>query len=191
LIMNSEWRARREDCVLLVIDVQDRLIDTIVQNKELIRNIRALIKTAIALDVSILATEQEKLGGTVSELEQVLSGVPKVRKLAFSGCGVPEFVSNLKKSEKKTVVACGTEAHVCVLQTTLDLIQSGYKVVIPVDAISSHAAQDRDTAIRRMIEAGAVASTTETLIYEWLEKAGTDEFRKVLEIVKERRGVNA
>jgi len=185
--MNSEWRARRQDCVLLVIDVQDRLINSIVQNKDLIRNIRALIKTARALDVSVLATEQEKLGGTVSELENLLSGAPKVHKLAFSGCGVPEFVSNLEKSRKKTVVACGTEAHVCVLQTTLDLLQSGYKVVVPVDAISSHTVEDRDTAIRRMTAAGAVATTTETLIYEWLEKAGTEEFRKVLEIVKERR----
>ena len=100
----------------------------------------------------------------------------------------PEFISNLEKSGKKTIVACGIEAHICVLQTVLELLEREYEVVLPVDAISAYASIDKDTAIERMKDAGAMAATVETLIYEWLKRAGTDEFRKILEIVKEKRG---
>lgn len=188
--MDTKLRIRRDDCVLLIIDVQDRLIDTILQNKELVQNIKALIKTARILDIPVLVTEQEKLGVTVGELENVLAGFPKVRKLEFSGCGNPEFINNLEKSGKKTVVACGIEAHICVLQTVLDLIDRGYRAFVPVDAVSAYATYDKETAINRMTKAGAVAATAETLIYEWLQKAGTDEFRKVLDIVKEKRAIS-
>ena len=181
-------RINRNDCVLLIIDVQDRLIDTILGSKELVRNIKALIETARVLNIPVLVTEQEKLGVTVGELEKVLFGAPKVRKLDFSGCANPEFISNLEKSGKKTIVACGIEAHICVLQTVLDLLERDYEVVLPVDAISAYASTDKETAIERMKGAGAVTVTVETLIYEWTKRAGTDEFRKILEIVKEKRG---
>jgi len=181
-------KINHNDCVLLIIDVQDRLIDTILGNKELVRNIKALIETARVLNIPVLVTEQEKLGVTVGDLEKVLSAAPKVRKLDFSGCANPEFVSNLEKFGKKTVVACGIEAHICVLQTVLDLLERDYEVVVPVDAISAYASTDKDTAIGRMNSAGAIATTVETLIYEWIKRAGTDEFRKILEIVKEKRG---
>ena len=184
-------RVKSDDCVLLVIDVQDRLIDTIYQSKELVRNIKAMIQTAKVLNVPILVTEQEKLGVTVADLEKSLANIPKVRKLTFSGCGNPEFVKNLEKSAKKTVAVCDIEAHICVLQTVLDLLDSGYKVVIPVDAVSAYATIDKEVAMSRMREAGAETATVESLIYEWLEKAGTDEFRRVLQIVKEKRGVAA
>jgi nicotinamidase-related amidase len=157
------------------------------ENKELIRNIKAIIQTARVLGIPILVTEQEKLGVTVSDLEKVLPGAPKIRKLDFSGCVNPEFINTLEKLGKKTVVVCGIEAHICVLQTVLDLLERGYGVVVPVDGISAYAKTDKDTATQRMKEAGAVTATVEMMIYEWLERAGTDEFRKVLEIVKEKR----
>jgi nicotinamidase-related amidase len=182
-------RVKPDDCVLLVIDVQDRLIDTIYQSNELVRNIEAMIQTAQILNVPILVTEQEKLGVTIADLEKSLTNIPKVRKLTFSGCGNSEFIKNLENSGKKTVVVCGIEAHICVLQTTLDLLDRGYKIVIPVDAVSAYATTDKDIAMNRMREAGAETATVESLIYEWIEKAGTDEFRKVLQIVKEKRGV--
>jgi nicotinamidase-related amidase len=188
LIRDEKLMIKSGDCVLLVIDVQDRLINTILQSKELVRNVKALILTARVLGIPVLVTEQEKLGGTVAELEKILVGAPKVHKLDFSGCAKPEFIGNLEKSGKKTVVACGIEAHICVLQTVLDLLERGYGVVVPVDAISAYATTDNDMAVERMKEAGAVAATVEALIYEWIERAGTDEFRKVLEIVKEKRG---
>jgi len=93
----------------------------------------------------------------------------------------------LGELRRKTVIACGIETHICVLQTVLDLLTHGYNVLLARDATSSHAPIDRETAIERMRGAGAMIGTTEAVIYELTEKAGTDQFRKILEIVKARR----
>ena len=180
-------RVKRDDCVLLVIDVQERLIDTIAEKTEIVKSIKALIKAADVLHLPVLVTEQEKLGETIPELKNRLSNSPKFRKLSFSCCERPEFMVKLKELGKKAVIACGIEAHICVMQTVLDLLQRGYCVLVPKDATSSHAVVDRETAIERMHDSGATITTSEALIYELTEKAGTEEFRKILEIVKERR----
>lgn len=180
-------RANRGDCLLLVIDVQSKLIDTIFHNKQLVENIEALVKTAKVLALDIVVTEQEKLGQTVPELDRELSRIPKFSKLVFSCFGSPDFEAKLRELSRRTVIVCGIEAHICVLQTVLDLIDRGYQVLLPVDATSSYASLDSQTAIERMRDAGATITTTEALIYELTERAGTDEFRRILEIVKERR----
>ncbi len=178
--------ANREECVLLVIDVQEKLIDTISDKANVLENIKALIRSAHVLDVPILVTEQERLGETVSDINVMLpSG--KIRKLAFSCCKVPEFTSSLAKISRKNVIVCGIEAHICVMQTVVDLPRYGYTVAVPQDAVSSYGAVDRESALQRMRDSGAVITTTEALIYELTERAGTEQFRKVLEIVKERR----
>jgi nicotinamidase-related amidase len=180
-------RVRRNDCVLLVVDVQDRLIGTIAEHSAVVENIKALIKAAQILHIPVLATEQENLGEIVRELQGPLSNSPKFRKLSFSSCGDSAFMRKLRQVRKKCVIVCGIETHICVLQTVLDLIEHRYHVLLVRDATSSHAAIDRDTAIERARSAGAMEATSETVIYELTEKAGTDEFRKILEIVKERR----
>ena len=180
-------RVKRGDCVLLIIDVQEKLIVTISQKTELLENIKALVKTSEVLGMPILVTEQEKLGETLPELDRMLPHAPRFRKLAFSCCESSGFMGELRKLGRKTVIACGIEAHICVLQTVLDLLEQGYQVLVPREATSSYAAIDRDTAIERMRDAGAMITTAETAIYELTERAGTEEFRRVLEIVKERR----
>jgi len=179
-------RAKRGDCVLVVVDVQDRLINTIAEHEIVIQNIEALIKTAVALQVPILATEQEKLGDTVPELRTLLPD-PPTRKLTFSGCDSLEFMTKLNVARRKTVIICGIETHICIIQTVLDLLPGHYRILVVKDATSSHALIDRETALQRMETSGAKITTTEAIIYELTEKAGTDEFRKILDIVKERR----
>ena len=181
-----KMRAKRDDCVLLVVDVQDRLIDTIADHEAVVQNIQALIKSALALQVPILATEQENLGDTVPELKALLAD-PVTRKLTFSGCDSLEFMTKLNATRRRTVILCGIETHICIAQTVLDLLPSHYRVLVVKDATSSHASIDRETALRRMEASGAVISTTEAVIYEMTQRAGTDEFRKILDIVKERR----
>lgn len=182
---------RRNDCVLLVIDVQDRLIGTIAAHEAVVENIKALIKTAQVLKVPVMATEQEKLGDIVPELRDLLSNSPKFRKLSFSCCADPSFMRKLRQIRKKNVIVCGIEAHICILQTVLDLLKNHYRVLLLRDSTSSHAPIDRETAIERMRSAGAMIGTTEAVIYELTEKAGTEEFRKILEIVKGRRGAHS
>jgi nicotinamidase-related amidase len=186
----ERMRVVRIDCVLLVIDVQDRLIDTIAEHASVVQNIKALIKAAEVLGVPVLATEQENLGETVPELKGHLANVSLFRKLSFSCCGDAAFMSKLGQVGRRTVIACGIETHICVLQTVLDLLKHRHRVLVVKDATSSYAEIDRETAIERMRQGGAMVATTEAVIYELTEKAGTEEFRKILEIVKERRGTH-
>jgi nicotinamidase-related amidase len=182
-------RSKRVDCLLLVVDVQDRLIETIAEHETTVENLKALLNAAQLLAVPILATQQEKLGDIVPELQLLLGGSPKFRKLSFSCCGDAAFLKKLRQLRRRTIIVCGIETHVCVVQTVLDLLQLHYRVMVVKDATSSHALIDRDTAIERMQDSGAIITTSEALIYELTEKAGTEEFRRILEIVKERRNM--
>jgi nicotinamidase-related amidase len=182
----ASMRVNRADCVLLVIDVQDRIIDTINEHVPVVQNIKALIKTAEALSVPVLSTEQENLGESVPELKGLLPQ-PPVRKVSFSCCGNADFMKKLTEIHKRVVIVGGIETHICVLQTALDLLEHRYRVLVVRDATSAHVALDRETALSRMADSGAIITTTEAVIYELAEKAGTDEFRRILEIVKDRR----
>jgi nicotinamidase-related amidase len=182
-------RVRPDECVLLVIDVQDGLIDTIHEHQTVVENIKALIKTAQILHLQVLATEQEKLGAIVPELQGLLSNNLKFQKVNFSCCADPAFMRELSQMRKRTVIVCGIETHICVLQSVLDLLTHRYDVLLVRDATSSHALMDRETAMERMGDAGAMIATTEAVIYELTEKAGTEEFRSILELVKERRSL--
>ena len=184
----GSMKVKSNDCVLLIIDVQDRLIETISEHKVIVRNIIGLIKATGVLGVPVLATEQEKLGETVAEIKTLLSGLV-FRKLVFSCCGSREFMTKLKQTGRRTVIVCGIETHICVEQTVLDLIKHHYHVLVVKDATSSHATIDSETAIERMNGSGAIITTTEAVIYELTERAGTEEFRKILEIIKESRRI--
>ena len=177
--------------VLLVIDVQDRLIETISEYRSVVRNIQALIKAAQVLGVPILASEQEKLGETVPELKSLLLNIVPYRKLSFSCCRESDFMKKLCQMRNRTAIACGIETHICVLQTVLDLLKRRYRVQVVKDASSSHTVTDHETAIERMKNAGAIITSTEATIYELTERAGTEEFKKILEIVKERRSTSS
>jgi len=183
-------KVNRAECVLLIIDVQDRIIETIADHMVVVQNIKALIKTAEALNVPVLSTEQEKLGETVPELKELIRS-PPVRKVSFSCSGNADFMKKLTETRKKVVLVCGIETHICVLQTALDLLEHRYRVLVARDATSSHAVLDRETALNRMTGSGATITTTEATIYELAEKSGTDEFRKILEIVKNNRATQS
>lgn len=190
-VLHLTTKVRRTDCVLLVVDVQDRLIDTIAEHEATVENIKALIRAARILNIPVMATQQENLGQIVPELKDLLSNSPKFRKLSFSCCGDSAFMRKLREVHKKTVIACGIETHICVLQTVLDLLKGGYHVLLVRDGTSSHALIDRETAIERMRAAAAMTETTEAVIYELTARAGTEQFRKILEIVKERRSAHS
>jgi nicotinamidase-related amidase len=179
-------RAKRGDCVLVVVDVQERLIDTIAEHEMVVTNIQALIKAAAVLQVPVLTTEQENLGNTVPELKELLPESP-TRKLTFSACDSVQFMTKLSTTQRKTMIICGIETHICIMQTVLDLVPGDYRILVVKDATSAHAIIDRETALRRMEAGGAEITTTEAIIYEITEKAGTDEFKRILDIVKERR----
>src|SRR5262249_13943383 len=161
---------------LLVIDVQERLMAKIPRHQVLARDIGFLIDAARLLDVPVQATEQypKGLGGTVPELAQRLP--PRSEKIAFSSCAVPALVDNFRNAGRSKIVLAGIEAHVCVLHTALDLLAQDFRVYLPVDAVGSRYAVDQETAVKRLEKAGAILTTVETVLFEWIGGSGHPKF---------------
>jgi nicotinamidase-related amidase len=174
-----------DDTVLLVIDVQEKLMRLLPRRRRIIWNIRRLIDAARVLDVSVLATEQypQGLGGTEPELASRLG--PSPAKLGFSCASCPEVMGSIESSGVLKVLAVGIEAHVCVQQTVLDLLSASYRVYVAVDAVGSRSAIDCDTALRRMDSSGATLTTAESAMFEWCQAAGTPRFKAISALVRE------
>ena len=178
-----------EEAVLLVIDVQEKLAPAMNSDlyNQLIRHARLLIEGFSGLGLPIIATEQysKGLGHTVGEL----AGATEqqcIEKMAFSCCGEEAFLTALEKTGAKQVLIVGMESHVCVFQTVLDLLDRGYVVHLVSDAISSRFKSDYDNAIRTAARAGAVITTTETALFQLVKVAGTDGFKIISKLVRQR-----
>ncbi|MBS0261284.1 MAG: hydrolase [Planctomycetes bacterium] len=172
---------------LLIVDVQEKLIPTIAQAARVVANCRQLIDGAQILGVPVFATEQypKGLGPTVASLREGLSTVPE--KLLFSCAEVLNWGTAAEQTEQRfQVVVAGIESHVCVLQTVLDLLSQGYRVYVPADAVSSRQEFDWKIALDRMSNAGATITTTESVLFEWCERAGTPEFKQISQLIKSR-----
>jgi nicotinamidase-related amidase len=174
------------DTGLLVIDVQEKLMAKIPQAEALVRNIAFLVDGARLLGVPVQATEQypKGLGPTVPELARRLPERPD--KVAFSCCAIPGVVEGFQRAARPKIVLAGIETHVCVQQTALDLLAQGFQVYLPVDAVASRFALDHDYALRRLEKAGAVLTTSETAVFEWVGGAGAPQFKEVSRLVQDR-----
>ena len=178
-----------EKAVLVVIDVQEKLAPAMNQElfSQLLLHANLLIEGFKALDLPIIATEQysKGLGHTVTEL----NGATEqhcIEKMAFSCCGEENFITALEKSGAKQVLIAGIESHVCVFQTVLDLLDRGYIVHLVSDAVSSRFKSDYDNAISTAARAGAVITTTETALFQLVKVAGTDGFKAISKLVRQR-----
>ena len=179
-------RIVRAKAALVVIDIQERLLPTIFESERVVRNTVRLIKGARVLGIPVLVTEQYKkgLGATTQAVAAEIADLPLLEKLAFSACGATGFERTLKKKKISDVILCGIEAHVCVSQTCLDLLDNGFRVFVVVDAMSSRTTENHFIAVERMRDAGGVVVSTEMVLFELLKKAGTDEFKQILTLVK-------
>ena len=174
------------DTGLLVIDVQEKLVPLIFDAAALVRNIAFLVDGARLLDVPVQCTEQypRGLGPTVPELAQRLPERPD--KVAFSSCAVPSVVEHFRRAARPKVVLAGIETHVCVLHTALDLLALDFRVYVAVDAVGSRYRIDHDTALRRLEQAGAVLTTSEGSVFEWLGGSAHPRFREASKLVQQR-----
>ena len=173
------------DTGLLVVDVQTKLISHVPGHERIVWNIRRLLDVAKILGMAAAGTEQypQGLGGTVPELAQRLGDLPG--KLGFSCGDCPAIFDDWEAGGIFRVLLCGIEAHVCVQQTALDLLASGRRVYVAVDAVGSRHEIDYQTALRRLDSAGATLTTTEAAIFEWCERSGTPEFKQISQLVRE------
>ncbi len=182
---NNIKRLLEDETLLLIVDVQDKLIRNIKGNKLIVFNIKKLIDTCNLLNIRIAITEQNplKLGMTLESLLEK-NEYPKFEKMEFSCSENKSFINYISKYNFKNIIICGIESHICVLQTSIDLLQKGLNILIPRDAIGSRNEIDNDTAFLRLILSGAVASTTESLICELCKTSNRKEFRDVSKILK-------
>jgi nicotinamidase-related amidase len=179
-------RLVRAKAALVVIDIQERLLPSIFEGERVVGNAVRLIKGARVLGIPVLVTEQYKkgLGATTAAVAAEIADLPRMEKIAFSACGAAGFEKALKAKKISDVILCGIEAHVCVSQTCLDLLDKGFRVFVVVDAMSSRTTDNHFIAVERMRDAGGVVVSTEMVLFELLEKAGTEEFKQVLALVK-------
>jgi nicotinamidase-related amidase len=177
--------AARESAVL-VIDVQEKLMAKIPGALTVTNNIAFLLDVARLLEVEVAATEQypKGLGPTVAPLAERLPIRPD--KVAFSSCGAPNIIDGFRAKGRTRIVLVGIEAHVCVLNTALDLLAQKFQVYLAVDAVSSRYAHDRDIALRRLEQAGAILTTVETCAFEWMGGSNHPRFKAVSALVQER-----
>jgi len=186
--VREKFFLERDKAVLVVIDVQERLCVAMDEKvlQKLSRNIGILLDSAAVLDIPVLITEQyvRGLGATLPELKEKTAGAPCYEKMAFSCCGSAEFIEKLKETGRTQIVITGMESHVCVLQTVIELRDAGFNVHIVKDAIMSRSKHNWRTAIEAMTLAGAVPTCTESVLFQLLKVAGTDEFKLLSKLVK-------
>jgi nicotinamidase-related amidase len=182
-------RLRPDNAVLVVIDVQDKLLVKIPTAAVLVRNTAFLLDVARLLEVPVRATEQypKGLGPTTAELARRLTA-PLPAKTAFSCCGAGTFQDELKVLQRPNAILAGMETHVCVAQTALDLLDAGLHVFLPVDALAARSAVDHDAALRRLEQAGAVPTSAEAVAFELLADASHPQFKAVSKLVIDRAG---
>jgi nicotinamidase-related amidase len=177
-----------EQCTLVVVDIQEKLLPPIFQKDQLVRNAQLLIRLADILKMPAIVTTQysKGLGNTIPEIASLLPHTETLDKLAFSCFGSDAFCTSLRRmpGQRTTVLLCGMEAHICVAQTALAALREGYLVHVASDAVSSRTEWNRNVGLERMRSAGAVISSTEMIIYELLGSSGTPAFKDMLKYLK-------
>lgn len=177
-----------DECALVVVDVQEKLLPPIFNKEQLVRNSQLLIRLAKLLNLPIVATTQyaKGLGNTVPEIASLLDGVAIYDKLEFSCFGSEPFCGEMKSlpGGRNTLLVCGMEAHICVTQTVLGALNRGYLVHVAADAIGSRVESNWKIGLRRMDAAGAVISSTEMMMYELMRASGTPVFKEMLKHLK-------
>jgi nicotinamidase-related amidase len=189
--ISSEMARRTLDpdkTVLIVVDIQEKLLPPIFQKDQLVRNAQLLIRLASILEMPALMTTQysKGLGNTVPEISSLLPGVAPIDKLMFSCFGSDAFCSTLKRlpGNRTSVLLCGMESHICVMQTALAAMREGYMVHVATDAVSSRSEWNWKMGLDRMQAAGAVLSSTEMALYELLRSSGAPAFKEMLKHLK-------
>ncbi len=174
------------DTALVVIDVQGKLATLMYRKDYLFRNLRNMIRGAKTLGLPIIWNEQlpDKLGPTISEIKNILLDMQPIVKNSFSCCENKTFLQRLRELNPKKLLVVGIETHVCVYQTSMDLLDSGYEVYIVADATSSRTEDNYRFALERMRSEGVKMTTVEMALFELLKIAEGDKFKEIINIIK-------
>lgn len=177
---------QKDQTVFVLVDVQGKLAQIVNESEELHENLQKLIKGLQVLDIPILWLEQypDGLGSTSESLSSLLEGQQPIAKMTFSAMRNEEFERKLKDSGRKQILIAGIETHICVYMTAAELVEQGYEVEVVVDAVSSRTEANKLIGLQKMKHLGVSGTCVETALYELLGEAGTEDFKKVLKVIK-------
>ena len=178
---------RADECMLAVIDIQEKLLPPIWEKERAVRNAQLLVRMSGVMNIPAVMTTQyaKGLGQVVPEIAALLPGVTVVDKLEFGCFGNGEFCSAVGTlAGRNTLLLCGIETHICVMQTALGALNQGLNVHVAADAVSSRTELNWKLGLERMRAAGAVLSSTEMMVYELMGKSGTAQFKEMLKYIK-------
>jgi nicotinamidase-related amidase len=182
-----KMRITAEDTMALIVDFQERLVPVIDQNEELIHNTEILIKGLQALQIPMIITQQytKGIGMTVPTLAELFGDTFNYEdKVTFSCAEDEATIAKIKAMGKKNIILCGIEAHICVLQSVIDLIALGYNVLLVEDCIGSRKESDRRIGIQRAQQEGAISTSYESILFELTRVAKTDTFKEISRLIK-------
>ena len=176
----------QDDCCLVVVDVQGKLAQLMHDKETLFKNICILIQSAKILNIPILWCQQvpAALGPTIPEIAELLTDNQPINKSSFSCCGCEEFNSKLEKLGRRQILLSGLETHVCVYQTSVNLLAKNYEVYVVADAVSSRTLDNKQTGLNRMAAAGVRITSTEMALFEILKSADHASFKQIAKLVK-------
>lgn len=176
----------RDDCILFLVDIQKVMLNPCEGKDRLLKNVPALLKISDLLNIPVFFSvhNADKLGGVLPQLLQKVNEPKILNKLAFSCFENEAMARAIAETGRRTLLLAGIEAHVCIFHTGANALRLGYKVHVAADAVASRSDFDREIGLRRLEKAGAVISSTEMVIFELLGRAGTEEFRASLPLLK-------
>jgi nicotinamidase-related amidase len=176
----------KNNTALVIIDIQERLAAVMKMKDAVVNNCLHLIELAKMLDIPIVLTEQypKGIGQTVEPIRNALPEYRPIEKLTFSCCDEPSFPDAIRKLNKKTLIVTGMETHICILQTSIGLLREGFNVHLVKDAVCSRTKENWKVACEFMRDAGAVITCTETVLFQLLQIAGTEEFKAISKRIK-------
>lgn len=180
----ANYRLNQEEVVLVIIDLQEKLMKAMPDREKVFKNTQILLKTAQQLQIPVIVTEQypKGLGPTANEIKENLDEYEYLEKISFTaGAALKELLVN---SDRKTLIIAGSETHVCVFQTVRDMIAEGYNVHLVKDAVCSRFDINYNNGLELMRDLGAVISNTETVIFDLFKAAGSPEFKAVSAMIK-------
>lgn len=180
----SKYRLKQEEVILVVIDLQEKLMPAMPDREKVYKNTKILLKAAQQLQIPVIVTEQypKGLGTTVSEIKEDLNDYEYLEKISFSASGA--LNSLLANSDRKTLIIVGSETHVCVFQTARDMIEAGYNVHLVKDAVCSRFDVNHSNGLELMRDLGAVITNTETVVFDLFKVSGTPEFKAISSLIK-------
>jgi len=176
----------RENTGLLVVDVQEKLMQVMGRKQRVIDNIIKLLHLSKLFNLPVILTEHylKWLGPTLPEIIESLSTYEPIQKLHFNCCDVDTFNKRLESRGFKNIIVTGVESHICIFQTCVSILEKGYQVHVPQDAVDSRTDENWRVGLGLIKKAGAFITSTETVIYQILKKAGTKEFKKMLKVIR-------